>query len=57
MVEKFAIMGSVDQRRKKLQWMMEKHVYPIIYPIPRAGHTIDDHFLVIELVARYLNGE
>jgi hypothetical protein len=26
-----------------------------MYPIPRPGHTIDDHFLVIELAARYLN--
>jgi len=57
MVEKFAIMGSVEQRRKKLQWMMEKNVYPIIYPIPRTGHTVDDHFLVINLIARYLHDE
>jgi alkanesulfonate monooxygenase SsuD/methylene tetrahydromethanopterin reductase-like flavin-dependent oxidoreductase (luciferase family) len=57
MVEKFAIMGSGEQRRKKLHWMMDRNVYPIIYPIPRSGHTIGDHFLVIELVARYLNGE
>jgi alkanesulfonate monooxygenase SsuD/methylene tetrahydromethanopterin reductase-like flavin-dependent oxidoreductase (luciferase family) len=55
MVEKFAVMGSQEQRRKKLRWMMDRNVYPIMYPIPRPGHTIDDHFLVIELVARYLN--
>ncbi len=55
MVEKFAVMGSVERRRQKLRWMMERNVYPIMYPIPRPGHTIDDHFLVIELVARYLN--
>lgn len=54
-IEKFAIMGSAEQRRKRLRWMMDSNVYPIIYPIPRSGHTIDDHFLVIELVARYLN--
>lgn len=55
MVEKFAVMGSQEQRRNKLRWMMDRNVYPIMYPIPRPGHTIDDHFLVIELVARYLN--
>jgi hypothetical protein len=37
--------------------MMDRNVYPIMYPIPRPGHTIDDHFLVIELVARYLNAD
>jgi 5,10-methylenetetrahydromethanopterin reductase len=57
MVEKFAIMGSPEQRRNKLRWMMDRGVYPIMYPIPRPGHTIDDHFMVIELVARYLNAE
>jgi 5,10-methylenetetrahydromethanopterin reductase len=55
MVEKFAVMGSQEQRRKKLRWMLNRNVYPIMYPIPRAGHTIDDHFLVIELVAHYLD--
>lgn len=57
MVEKFAVMGSLEQRRRKLHWMLDRNVYPIMYPIPRTGHTIDDHFLVIELVARYLNSE
>jgi 5,10-methylenetetrahydromethanopterin reductase len=55
MVEKFAVMGSGEQRRKKLRWMLDRNVYPIMYPFPRPGHTIEDHFLVIELVARYLS--
>ncbi len=55
MVEKFAVMGSREQRRKKLRWMLDRNVYPIMYPIPRPEHTIEDHFLVIELVARYLS--
>jgi hypothetical protein len=57
MVEKFAVMGSREQRRTKLRWMMERKVYPIMYPIPRPEHTIEDHFLVIELAARYLGSE
>jgi len=55
MVEKFAVMGSQEQRRKKLRWMLDRNVYPIMYPFPRPEHTIEDHFLVIELVARYLS--
>jgi len=28
-----------------------------MYPIPRPEQTIEDHFLVIELAARYLGPE
>jgi len=53
-VEKFAVMGSPEQRAKKLRWMMDLGVYPIMYPIMRHGHTVEDHFLVAELTAKYL---
>jgi len=54
MVEKFTIMGSPEMRRRRLRSMMEAGVYPIIYPIPRRGRTIEDHFLIIQLAAQYL---
>jgi len=54
MVEKFAAMGSAEQRRKKLRWMMDRGVYPILYPIWRPGHTVDDYFNIIRLGAHYL---
>lgn len=57
MVEKFAVMGSREQRHNKLRWMLERKVYPIMYPIPRPEHTIEDHFHVIELAAHYLGPE
>ncbi len=53
-VEKFAVMGSPEQRAKKLRWMLDRDIYPIMYPIMRPGHTVEDHFLVAELTARYL---
>lgn len=53
-VEKFAVMGSPEQRARKLRWMMDLGVYPIMYPIMRHGHTVEDHFLVAELTAKYL---
>jgi len=53
-VEKFAVMGSPEIRARKLRWMMDLGVYPIMYPIMRHGHTVDDHFLVAELSASYL---
>lgn len=54
MVEKFAIMGSPEQRRAHLNWMLERGVYPIVYPVWRPGHTVDDYFEIIRLGARYL---
>jgi len=53
-VVKFAVMGSPEQRAKKLRWMTDLGVYPIMYPIMRHGHTVEDHFLVAELTAKYL---
>ena len=57
MMEKFAVMGSREQRCKKLRWMLERKVYPIMYPIPRPEQTIEDHFHVIKLAAHYLGPE
>jgi hypothetical protein len=47
-------MGLPEARIKKTQWMMDLGVYPIMYPIMRHGHTVDDPFLVAELTASYL---
>jgi 5,10-methylenetetrahydromethanopterin reductase len=57
MVEKFAVMGSPEQRRQKLQGMMKRGIYPILYPIWRPGHTVDDYFEIIHLAAHYLTTE
>jgi len=57
MVEKFAAMGSPAQRRQKLQWMMERGIYPILYPVWRPGHTVDDYFEIIHQAASYLTAE
>lgn len=53
MVEKFAVMGSPATRRAKLAWMQRLGVYPIMYPIMRRGHIMEDHLDVIRLAARY----
>lgn len=57
MVEKFAAMGSPAQRRQKLQWLMARGIYPILYPIWRPGHTVEDYFEIIHLAANYLTPE
>ena len=56
-VEKFSVMGSPEKRAQKLRWMLDLGVYPILYPIMRHGHIVEDHFLVIELAAKYLGAK
>jgi alkanesulfonate monooxygenase SsuD/methylene tetrahydromethanopterin reductase-like flavin-dependent oxidoreductase (luciferase family) len=54
MVEKFAVMGSPAQRAAHLGWMLERGVYPILYPVWRPGKTVEDYFEIIRLGAQYL---
>jgi alkanesulfonate monooxygenase SsuD/methylene tetrahydromethanopterin reductase-like flavin-dependent oxidoreductase (luciferase family) len=54
MVEKFAVVGSAAQRKQKLRWMLDCGIYPILYPIWRPGHAVDDYLEIIRLASRYL---
>jgi 5,10-methylenetetrahydromethanopterin reductase len=53
MVEKFSLTGSPEACRRKLRWLLDAGVYPIVYPIPRRDRMVEDHFAAIRLVARY----
>jgi 5,10-methylenetetrahydromethanopterin reductase len=57
MVEKFAIMGSASQRRNKLRWMLDHNIYPILYPVWRPGHKMEDYYEILHLGASYLSQE
>jgi alkanesulfonate monooxygenase SsuD/methylene tetrahydromethanopterin reductase-like flavin-dependent oxidoreductase (luciferase family) len=46
MVEKFSMTGSDDECRAYLKWLQSENVYPIIYPLARKSHLVEDHFLV-----------
>lgn len=52
MVEKFAAMGSPAQRRDHLRWMMDRDVYPILYPVWRPGHAVEDYFRILRMAAQ-----
>lgn len=54
MVEKFAIVGSPAQRRAHLRWLIERGVYPILYPVWRPEHTVEDYLEIIRLGAQYI---
>jgi 5,10-methylenetetrahydromethanopterin reductase len=54
MMQQFAVVGSTEQRRQKMRWMLERDVYPILYPVCREGHVKEDCFTIMRSVARYL---
>jgi alkanesulfonate monooxygenase SsuD/methylene tetrahydromethanopterin reductase-like flavin-dependent oxidoreductase (luciferase family) len=56
MMEKFAVIGSPEQRRQKMCWMLERGVYPILYPVCREGHVKEDCFNTMRAVASYMKG-
>ena len=43
--------GSPETCRRKLDWMLEAGVYPIVYPVPRRDRMVEDHFTTIKLAA------
>lgn len=53
MAEKFSLTGTPDACRKRLRWMLDAGVYPIIYPLPRRDRIVEDHFATIRLAASY----
>jgi len=54
MMEQFAVVGSPEQRRKRMLWMLERNVYPILYPVCREGHAKEDCFATMRSVAQYM---
>ena len=54
MVEKLSLCGTAEQCRQRLRSMIQRGVYPIIYPIPRQDQVVEDHFQTIRRAASYL---
>ena len=52
-VEKFSLTGSPAACRRKLRFLMDNGVYPIIYPLPRTGRIAEDHLAAIRIAANY----
>jgi alkanesulfonate monooxygenase SsuD/methylene tetrahydromethanopterin reductase-like flavin-dependent oxidoreductase (luciferase family) len=55
MMDQFAVIGSHENRRKKMRWMLDRNVYPIVYPVCRQGHVKEDNFNTMRAVAEYMN--
>jgi len=53
MCEKFSLTGSPETCRRKLKWMLNAGVYPIVYPVPRHDRMLEDHLATAQLVVSY----
>jgi 5,10-methylenetetrahydromethanopterin reductase len=54
MMQQFAVVGSTEQRCQKIRWMLERDVYPILYPVTRLGRAKEDTFETMRSFARDL---
>lgn len=54
MMQDFAVVGSPAQRYKKMRWMLDHDVYPILYPVTRIGRAKEDLFATIRSFAHNL---
>lgn len=52
-IEKFSLAGSPAACRRKLRFLADNSVYPIIYPLPRPGRIAEDHLAAIRIAASY----
>jgi alkanesulfonate monooxygenase SsuD/methylene tetrahydromethanopterin reductase-like flavin-dependent oxidoreductase (luciferase family) len=57
MMQQFAVVGSPEQRRQKMHWMLERNIYPILYPVCREGYAKEDTFTTMRAVAQYMQAE
>jgi alkanesulfonate monooxygenase SsuD/methylene tetrahydromethanopterin reductase-like flavin-dependent oxidoreductase (luciferase family) len=53
-LEKFTLTGDAGQCEARLNWLVNEGVYPIIYPVPRHSHPVEDHFTALRTAASYL---
>ena len=51
LLEKFCVIGTESENAARIQWLFDNGVYPIVYPLPRRQHMVEDHHAVLKLVS------
>jgi alkanesulfonate monooxygenase SsuD/methylene tetrahydromethanopterin reductase-like flavin-dependent oxidoreductase (luciferase family) len=51
MLEKFCLAGTAEENGRRIQWLFDNGVFPVIYPLPRHGRMVEDHHSVIRTAA------
>ena len=53
LLEKFSLAAGPEQNAKRIQWLFDNGVYPIVYPLPRHARMVEDHHTTIRLAAEW----
>ena len=48
LLEKFCLVGTPSDNARRMQWLFDNSVYPIVYPLPRRDRMVEDHHSVLE---------
>jgi alkanesulfonate monooxygenase SsuD/methylene tetrahydromethanopterin reductase-like flavin-dependent oxidoreductase (luciferase family) len=53
LLEKFCLVGTPSENARRMQWLFDNKVYPIVYPLPRRNRMVEDHHRVLEQASRW----
>jgi alkanesulfonate monooxygenase SsuD/methylene tetrahydromethanopterin reductase-like flavin-dependent oxidoreductase (luciferase family) len=53
LLEKFSLVGTEVENAKRIEWLFDNGVFPIVYPLPRREHMVEDHHSVLEQASRW----
>lgn len=53
LLEKFCLAGTPEQNTRRIKWLLDNDVYPIVYPLARRDRMPEDHHTVIRLTAEW----
>ena len=53
LLDKFSLAGTPEQNAKRIKWLFDNGVYPIVYPLPRHARMVEDHHTTIRLAAEW----
>lgn len=53
LLEKFCLVGTTSENARRMQWLFDNKVYPIVYPLPRRNRMVEDHHRVLEQASRW----
>jgi alkanesulfonate monooxygenase SsuD/methylene tetrahydromethanopterin reductase-like flavin-dependent oxidoreductase (luciferase family) len=53
LLDKFCLAGTPEQNAERIRWLLDNGVYPVIYPLPRHGRMLEDHYTVIRKAAEW----
>ena len=53
LLEKFCLVGTPVDNARRMGWLFDNGVYPIVYPLPRRDRMVEDHRSVLEQAAQW----